>query len=102
MHVDEVALDPAAWYGKSLQLHGFVTGQVMVKPDTLDYKFEIQNNGHTIPATYRGVVPDTFKTGSEVVLSGRLEPHGFVADGVTAKCPSKYEAAGPAGPSVGY
>jgi cytochrome c-type biogenesis protein CcmE len=102
-HVDEVAVDPSMWYGRPLQLHGFVTGQVMVRPATLEHRFEIQNNGHTIPATYTGVVPDTFKTGSEVVLKGRLEPHGFVVepDGVMAKCPSKYEAAGPSGPTVG-
>ena len=48
-HVDEVAQNPNAWYGKSLQLHGFVTGQVLVKIDTLDYKFDIQNNGRTDP-----------------------------------------------------
>jgi cytochrome c-type biogenesis protein CcmE len=91
-HVDEIAQNPKAWYGKTLQLHGFVTGQVWVNQNTLDYKFDIQNKGQTIPATYRGVVPDTFKTGSEVVLSGRLEPNGFVAESVTAKCPSKYTA----------
>jgi len=96
-HVDEVSQDPQAWYGKSLQLHGFVTGQVMVRPKTLEYQFEIQNNGHKIAATYTGVVPDTFKTGAEVVLKGRLGPHGFAVepDGVMAKCPSKYTAAGP-------
>lgn len=101
-HVDEVAQDPQAWYGKNLQLHGFVTGQVMVRPDTLEYQFQIENNGKTIPASYTGVVPDTFKTGSEVVLKGRLEPHGFQVepDGVMAKCPSKYTAAGPAGPTT--
>jgi cytochrome c-type biogenesis protein CcmE len=96
-HVDEVSQDPQAWYGKNLQLHGFVTGEVMVRPKTLEYQFEIQNNGHKIAATYTGVVPDTFKTGAEVVLKGRLGPHGFVVepDGVMAKCPSKYTAAGP-------
>ena len=101
-HVDEVAVDPATWYGRPLQLHGFVTGH-MVRPGTLEHRFEVHNNGHAIPATYTGVVPDTFKSGSEVVLKGRLEPHGFVVepDGVMAKCPSKYEAAGPSGPTVG-
>ena len=98
-HVDEVAQNPQAWYGKRLQLHGFVTGQVLVKPDTLDYRFDIQSNGQVMHASYRGVVPDTFKTGSEVVLSGRLSPTGFEVqpDGVQAKCPSKYTASGPAG-----
>jgi cytochrome c-type biogenesis protein CcmE len=39
-------------------------------------------------------VPDTFKDEAEVVLKGKLTPTGFHTDpnGVTAKCPSKYEA----------
>src|SRR6476660_8912821 len=69
-HVDEVASNASAWYGKNMQLHGFVTGTVMVRPNTLDYKFDVQNNGHIIHATYTGVMPDTFKPGSEVVLKG--------------------------------
>ena len=96
-HVDEVAANPEAWYGKSLQLHGFVAGEVLVKPASLDYKFTVETKGHSIPAVYKGLVPDTFKTGAEVVLKGTLEPHGFIVEpgGVMAKCPSKYEAAGP-------
>jgi cytochrome c-type biogenesis protein CcmE len=89
-HVDEIATNPSAWYGKSMQVHGFVAGQIMVRPNTLDYKFDIQNNGHMIHATYTGVVPDTFKTGSEVVLTGRLQPDGFKTEQILAKCPSKY------------
>jgi cytochrome c-type biogenesis protein CcmE len=94
-HVDEVAQNANAWYGKSMQLHGFVTGTVMVRPNTLEYKFDVQNNGHVIHAMYTGVVPDTFKPGSEVVLKGRLGPEGFAVepDGVMAKCPSKYTPA---------
>jgi len=94
-HVDEVMADPAPWYGKKLQLHGFVVeDSILRKRDSLDYKFEIQNNGAVVPARYTGVVPDTFKDGSEVVLKGRLGPDGFSVDpnGVMAKCPSKYEA----------
>ena len=95
-HVDEVAPNASAWYGKNMQLHGFVTGTVMVRPNTLDYKFDVQNNGHIIHATYTGVMPDTFKPGSEVVLKGRLGPDGFAVEpgGVMAKCPSKYTPAG--------
>jgi cytochrome c-type biogenesis protein CcmE len=93
-HVDEVMADPAAWEGKRLQLHGYVVDRsILAKPDTLEYRFQIQSNGKVVAASYRGVVPDTFKDGSEVVLKGRLGPHGFTVDpdGVMAKCPSKYE-----------
>src|SRR4051812_23678045 len=95
-HVDEVTANPQAWYGKSLQLHGFAK-DIEVRPGSLDYRFDIQSNGQVLKASYRGVVPDTFKEGAEVVLSGQLSPHGFdvAPGGVTAKCPSKY-VAGPA------
>src|SRR3989304_23832 len=67
-HVDEVMTDPAAWYGKRLQLHGFVVEEsILRKRDSLDYKFEIQNNGAVVPARYTGGGADTFKNGSGVV-----------------------------------
>ena len=94
-HVEEVMVNPTAWEGKRLQLHGFVVDDsIMRKPDTLDYLSKIQSNGSVVTARYTGVVPDTFKNGSEVVLKGRLGPDGFKVEpnGVMAKCPSKYQA----------
>jgi cytochrome c-type biogenesis protein CcmE len=101
VHVDEVMTDPAAWQGKRLQLHGFVVDKsIFVKTDTLDYVFQIQNKGSMVPASYTGIVPDTFKDGSEVVLKGQLGPKGFRVEpnGVMAKCPSKYVAGQPGSP----
>jgi len=93
--VDEVMVDRGVWEGRKLQLHGYVVqDSIRKKPDTLEYRFEIQNNGQVVTANYTGVVPDTFKDGSEVVLKGQLGPDGFAVapNGVKAKCPSKYEA----------
>ena len=94
MHVDEVMAEPEAWYGKKLQVHGYVVeGSRFRKPDTLEVRFQVENNGVVIDAEYTGIVPDTFLDGSEVVISGQLGPNGFAVapDGVMAKCPSKYE-----------
>ena len=90
--VDEVMTDPAAWHGKRLQLHGYVTA-IERKRNSLEYRFKVQSNGSVVQAHYKGVVPDTFKDGSEVVLKGTLGSAGFDVekDGVLAKCPSKYE-----------
>jgi len=99
-HVDEVMTNPAQWEGKRLQLHGFVVDKsILRRPDTMDYKFQVQSNGKVIPVRYSGVVPDTFKDGAEVVLKGRLGPDGFTVDpnGVMAKCPSKYNPDAPTG-----
>lgn len=106
-HVDEVMVQPDAWYGKPLQVHGFAKN-IARKRDSLEYRFEMHNNGHVVHASYTGITPDTFKNDSEVVLQGTLSADGFHATSMTAKCPSKYEpqagaptggagAAGPAG-----
>jgi cytochrome c-type biogenesis protein CcmE len=99
-HVDEVMASPEQWEGKHLQLHGFVVANsILVKPETLEYKFKVQSNGKVMDAMYKGVVPDTFKDRpgeeAEVVMKGELTPAGFNVspNGITAKCPSKYEAA---------
>ena len=95
-HVDEVMNTREQWEGKRLQLHGFVVpGSIFIKPQTLEYKFKVQNKGSVVDASYKGVVPDTFKDDSEAVLKGQLTPQGFHTEpnGVMAKCPSKYEAA---------
>jgi cytochrome c-type biogenesis protein CcmE len=93
MHVDEVMASPEQWYEKNLQLHGHVVdGSIMKRPNTLDYRFKVHANGKVVSASYNGIVPDTFKDGSEVVLKGRLSHDGFEVepDGVMAKCPSRY------------
>lgn len=76
-----------------------VTGRV--KPGSIDpaaareVLFTVAGEGDTLRARYRGVVPDTFKDGAEVVLEGRLNGRGeFEATTLLAKCPSKYEAMG--------
>ena len=97
-HVDEVLAQTSAWQGKKLQLHGrVVKGSILRKASgaTYEYRFQVEHNGKTIAARYKGLVPDTFKDESEVVLKGRLAPEGHflvAPDGVMAKCPSKYEA----------
>ena len=97
-HVDEVMANPTSWYGKHVQLHGFAD-HVLRKPDTLEYAFTVKNNGASVPVTYTGVVPDTFKDGTEVVVTGRLAADGFHGESIMAKCPSRYQATD--GPSTG-
>ena len=105
-HVDEVMGQPDGWYGKKLQLHGYVVpNSILKRKSSLEYRFQVQSNGQIVNASYTGVVPDTFKDDAEVVLKGSLSPEGFVVtpNGVMAKCPSKYEAKpGAASPSSKY
>ena len=49
----------------------------------------------SIPVTYTGTVPDPFRGGREVVLTGTLEQGVFVGerDTLVTKCPSKFTTA---------
>jgi cytochrome c-type biogenesis protein CcmE len=50
--------------------------------------------GATMPVVYQGLMPDTFKDGSDVVVEGKLDTAGaFKAHTLLSKCPSKYEPA---------
>src|SRR5688572_7937006 len=70
-HVHEVMNEPAQWYGKTINLHGFVIDKsIEQRPDTLDYRFNVRSGDYSVRAMYTGVVPDTFKDGAEVVLTG--------------------------------
>jgi cytochrome c-type biogenesis protein CcmE len=107
-NVDEVIHNQQAWHDKPMQLRGYVVpGSILRKRDTLEHKFKVQSHpprgehglsAEVIDASYTGIVPDTFKDEAEVVLKGRLTADGFrtAPNGVVAKCPSKYEAAGKA------
>jgi len=98
-YVDEVAAAPQQWEGKTLLVHGnVVAGSIGRKPDTLEWRFDLKRNGKSIRAYYTGSAPDNFKDGAEVILTGQFTDHGFIATDMTAKCPSKYEEAPPAGP----
>ena len=64
--VDEVMASPEQWYGKNMQLHGFVVdGSIVKRPSTLDYRFKVKTGDHVGRGTYTGVVPDTFKDGAK-------------------------------------
>lgn len=76
-----------------------VSGEVMpgslekAKPgNTIRFSLsDVKNADARLFITYRGVVPDTFKEGSEAVVEGRLaESDVFNAQRIIARCPSKY------------
>jgi cytochrome c-type biogenesis protein CcmE len=110
-HVDEFVAQQSELHGKTLRLEGYVVpGSRRQRPNTMEYRFKLQNNpirsgdpGQVVEIDYTGTVPDTFKDEAQVVLPGKMTSDGFRPNpnGMIAKCPSKYEQAGsaPAGPS---
>jgi cytochrome c-type biogenesis protein CcmE len=49
-------------------------------------------DGQALPVTYKGTVPDPFRGGREIVLTGSVESGTFVGEPETliTKCPSKF------------
>jgi cytochrome c-type biogenesis protein CcmE len=58
--------------------------------------------GVQTPVLYRGTVPDTFRAGREVVVTGSLRDGVFVAErgGLTTLCPSKFKAKSAGAPAA--
>jgi cytochrome c-type biogenesis protein CcmE len=48
--------------------------------------------GQSLPVTYQGTVPDPFRGGREIVLTGEVQNGSFVGEPETliTKCPSKF------------
>ena len=84
-----------AGHSENVNLVGRVVGQARgtgySKPG-LRFKVSDIKGSATVPVVYHGSVPDQFKTGRDVVVSGRYANGVFVAkrDTLVTKCPSKY------------
>ena len=59
----------------------------------VSFRLEDKDNAAVIlPVDYRGVVPDAFKPGAEVIVEGGMGTDGrFAAKVLMTKCPSKYQ-----------
>ena len=67
-----------------------------IKHDGQTMTFEVEDRAgatQTMPVTYTGSVPDPFKGGREIILSGQRESNGtFIGEpeSLITKCPSKF------------
>ena len=60
--------------------------------DRLKFAIRDRDGSASVPVVYEGVVPDPFREGREVIVSGELQKGTFVAerDSLVTKCPSKF------------
>ena len=79
--------------GRSYELTGkVVDGSVKRDGERLRFAVRDRNGSTSVPVSYAGVVPDPFREGREVIVSGKVEGETFVAerDSLVTKCPSKF------------
>ncbi|PIR19854.1 MAG: cytochrome c biogenesis protein CcmE [Deltaproteobacteria bacterium CG11_big_fil_rev_8_21_14_0_20_47_16] len=93
--VSEFRSNESKYDGKTLKVAGKVKEGSVQK--TVDagmpvYTFTVVDAGQELQVVYRGLVPDTFKAGSDVVATGHMQGDHFEANHILAKCASKYEA----------
>ena len=78
-----------------VRLSGTVSGGTVTRdPVAGTLAFEVTDGTRRLPVRYRGVVPDAFKDGAEVIVGGKFDGRTFTAARLFAKCPSKFETAG--------
>jgi len=79
--------------GKSYELTGkVVSGSIVEKGGTMKFKVADRNGTKAIPVVYSGTVPDPFREGREIIVTGVVKNGVLVAKpgSLVTKCPSKY------------
>jgi cytochrome c-type biogenesis protein CcmE len=73
-----------------------VKGSIVHEGEGLRFRVaDRDDESQSIPVTYSGTVPDPFRGGREIVLTGTVERGVFVGerDTLVTKCPSKFTSA---------
>ena len=92
--MDEFLAVRAQHEGEPLRVKGWVRkGSVKWDPRTNDLAFELarRDGADAVPVAYRGILPDMFADGREVVVEGRYRQGALAARQIMTSCPSKYE-----------
>jgi cytochrome c-type biogenesis protein CcmE len=80
--------------GTSYEMTGkVVKGSVRHRGNGIAFRIvDRDGKGQSLPVTYHGTVPDPFRGGREIVLTGSVENGTFVGEPETllTKCPSKF------------
>jgi len=79
--------------GRAYELTGkVVDNSIRRDGEELHFRVRDRDGTESVPVTYTGTVPDPFREGREVIVSGELERGTFVAerDSLVTKCPSKF------------
>jgi cytochrome c-type biogenesis protein CcmE len=80
--------------GRSYELTGKVAkGSVRRSGDALRFSVRDRDGTAAVPVVYSGIVPDPFREGREVIVSGQMRSGTFVGerDSLVTKCPSKFQ-----------
>jgi cytochrome c-type biogenesis protein CcmE len=86
----------AAGSGGTYEMTGkVVPGSITHDGATLVFQVRDRQGSRSVPVRYTGTVPDPFRDGREVIVTGKLEKGVFVGErnSLVTKCPSKFQNA---------
>jgi cytochrome c-type biogenesis protein CcmE len=91
--VPEIEQKMPALQGAPLRVAGKVTTDpIQWDMRTLSLSFVMGEEHARLPVYYKGVKPDMFQPGADVIVEGRIGPNGvLVASTLMTSCPSKYQ-----------
>jgi len=77
---------------RMVRVSGLVVGETIDwDPQQMTLRFEIADEGESLPVIFKGVRPDMFQDGAQAVVEGKYTTKGvFEATSLLLKCPSKY------------
>jgi cytochrome c-type biogenesis protein CcmE len=81
--------------GRSIQITGkVVPGSIRHEGRVLAFRVRDRDGPVSVPVVYSGAVPDPFRDGREVIVSGTMRDGTFVGqrDSLVTKCPSKFQS----------
>jgi cytochrome c-type biogenesis protein CcmE len=82
--------------GDSFELTGTVVPGTIQRTDReLLFRIKDRDGPESVPVAYSGTIPDPFREGREVIVTGKLDQGVFVGqkDSLITKCPSKFSDA---------
>jgi cytochrome c-type biogenesis protein CcmE len=93
MTVPELQAQTQDMRGAALRVAGKVTEDpIHWDVQQLSLAFTMGEGEARIPVRYKGVKPDMFQAGAEVIVEGQIGSDGVLqADNLMTSCPSKYE-----------
>jgi cytochrome c-type biogenesis protein CcmE len=91
--VQELHQKLLTFQGEPVRVAGKVTADtIQWDVQTLSLAFSIGEGSVSIPVSYRGIKPDMFQAGADVIVEGKIQNGVLVASNLMTSCPSKYQA----------
>ena len=93
MTVPELHQQAATLQGEAIRVSGKVTADpIQWDVRNLQLTFTMGEGEASVPVSYKGVKPDMFQIGADVIVEGQIGQDGtLIASHLMTSCPSKYE-----------